>query len=83
MVDTFAISVRLAKALLLSNGQITIEEIEDIPFVNGRSEAYAIAQRLLGAFAPPYQIAVDSGIGESDVRLRLASIEEASGHLVK
>ena len=70
---TFAVSVRLAGMLLLKNAQITLEEIEALPFVQGREEAYAIAQRLLKEFQPPYRIEIDSGFDGSECRLRLSS----------
>ena len=73
MVDKLAISTRLAGALLLSNTQITLEEIESLPFVESRQEAYAIAKRLVHLFEPPYQIEVDSLFRQSDIKLRIAS----------
>ena len=79
MVDTFAVSTRLAAMLLLSKAQITLGEIEALPFVEGRQEAYVIARRLVRLFSPPYQIEVDSVIRESDIKLRLASTRASIG----
>ena len=57
--------------LLLSNAQITLEEIESLPFVESREEAYAVARRLLRLFTPPYQVEVDPLIHQSGVKLKL------------
>jgi hypothetical protein len=53
-----------------------LEEIEALPFVQGREEAYAIAQRLLKEFQPPYRIEIDSGFDGSECRLRLSSVSK-------
>ena len=73
MVDTFAISVRLAGMLLLHNAQITLEEIEALPFVDSHEEAKAVAQRLLKAFARQYPIELAASPGQTDLRLRLTA----------
>ena len=72
MVDTFAISVRLAGIFLLNNAQITLEEIEALPFVNSHQEAQAVAQRLLTAFRQ-YSIELTARPGQTDLRLRLTA----------
>ncbi len=71
MVDRFAVSTKIAQALLLSNAHITLTEIEALPFVEDRKEACAVASRLLRLFAPPYHIEVDQLAYQSDVKLRL------------
>ena len=73
MVDTFAISVRLAGMLLLHNAQITLEEIEALPFVDSHEEAKAVAQRLLKAFARQYPIELTASPRQTDLRLRLTA----------
>ena len=73
MVDTFSLSVRLAGMLLLQNGQITVGEIEALPFVSDRQEARAIAQRLARAFGRHYRIEVPTGPGTVDTEIRLVS----------
>ena len=73
LVDTYAIAVKLAGMLLIQNGQITIREIETLPFVRDRLEAEAIAQRLAKAFTGYYRIEVAEGVGSAETRLRLGS----------
>lgn len=70
-VDTFAISVRLAGMFLLHNAQITLEEIEALPFVNSHQEAKAVAKRLLKTFARQYPIELTADPGQTNLRLRL------------
>lgn len=71
MVDTFAISVRLAGMLLLHNAQIALDEIEALPFVNSHQEAQAVALRLLDTFKRQYPIELTANPGQTDLRLRL------------
>lgn len=71
MVNTLDVPVRLASVLLMSNAQITMAEIQSLPFVNNRQEANAVAQNLMRVFSPRYRIEVSSGLGSSDVKLRL------------
>ena len=74
MLDTFAIATKIAGVLLLSNTEITLKDIEAIPFVSSREEAYAIAQKLVRLFGPPFRIEVDAVVRESEFKLRLASV---------
>lgn len=76
MVETFDVSVRMAGLLLLNNSQISIEEIEALPFIDGRREAYAVAQRLVAGFASTYKVEVASGPWEFDIKIRLVSCNE-------
>ena len=71
MVNTLDVPIRLASALLMSDAQITMAEIQSLPFVNNREEANAVAQNLMRIFGPRYRIEVASGVGHSDVRLML------------
>lgn len=73
-VDTYDIAVKLAGMLLLRNGEITTSEIESLPFVNGRQEALAIAQKLSRAFDSRYRVEVSSGLRQSDTKLRLVPV---------
>ncbi len=76
MINAHPVSVRLAGALLLGNQSISIGEIEALPFVNGRDDAYAIAQQLIGIFGPSHGVVVASDPWEADLRFKLdASIE--------
>lgn len=77
MKDTFAVSVRMAGMLLLDNTQITIEEIEALPFIGDRQEAYAVAQRLIAGFASTYGVEVSPGPWEYDGKIRLVSNDKA------
>ena len=72
-IDTYSIAVKLGGMLLIQNGQITVGEIESLPFVQGKREACAVAQRLAKAFGPRYRIEVAEGVGGAETRLRLAS----------
>lgn len=72
MVDTFAVSKRLAGMLLLGRDQITLEEIQALPFVESRDEAFVIAQELLRSFGPSYRMEVDLSPRDSNIKLRLA-----------
>ena len=70
MVDTFAVSVRLAGLLLLHESQVTIRDIEALPFVSSRQEADAVAQKLINCFSTPgNKIELFRAPGDSDVRL--------------
>ena len=71
MTDTFAIAVQLAGMLLLREAQITIGDIEALPFVHSREEALAVAQRLLSAFGPTYGMKLVSDPWASDVMFKL------------
>ena len=73
MFDTFAASVRMAGMLLLNNSQITIQEIEALPFIDDGEEAYAVAQRLVEGFAATHHVEVASGPWEKNVKIRLVS----------
>ena len=73
MVDTYAIAVKLAGMVLMQSGQITLGEIETLPFVQSKQEAYAIARRLAKAFGPRYRIEVAEYTGGAETKLRLAS----------
>ena len=75
MVNTLDVPIRLASALLMSNAQITMAEIQSLPFVNNREEANAVAQNLMCIFGPRYRIEVASGVGRSDVRLMLDAVQ--------
>ena len=75
MIDEFTLSVRLAGMLLLQDGQISLEEIESLPFVNSRTESRAVAQRLLRGFSSQYNIEVVPGSGPTDVRLKLSEVD--------
>ena len=72
-IDTYSVAVKLAGMLLLHDGEITVGEIESLPFVNNRQEAIAIAQKLAKAFESDYQVEVSSGLGQSGARLRLVA----------
>ena len=71
MVDTYALAVRLAGMLLMRNGQITIGEIQNLPFVRDKDEAYAVAQRLVQVFGHHHGIEFTSETGGPDTRLSL------------
>lgn len=47
MPDTFSVSVRQAEILLLNDAQISLKEIQALPFINNHQEALAVAQRLI------------------------------------
>ena len=71
MVNNLNVPIRLASLLLMSNAQITMTEIQALPFVTNRQEADAVAQNLMRVFGPRYRIEVSSGLGRSGVMLRL------------
>ena len=75
MVNNLDIPVRLASVLLISNAQITMSEIQSLPFVNNREEANAVAQNLMSVFGPRYRIEVTSGIGRADIKLSLETAQ--------
>ena len=50
MIDTFDASVELAGRLLLHQGRISLEEIQHVPFVEGKQEALAVAQNLIDKY---------------------------------
>ena len=78
MVNNLDVPIRLASVLLMSNAQITMAEIQSLPFVNNREEANAVAQNLMSVFGPGYRIEVASGIGRADVKLRLETAQPSA-----
>ena len=84
MTDTFAISVRLAGMLLLRESQITLQDIEALPLVRNRQEAYAVAQKLLKAFGPTYGMKLVSDPWSSELKFQLdrASVMQQHGYEV-
>jgi hypothetical protein len=50
MEDMHTLSTRIAAALLLQKGEITLKDIEAIPFVDSHETAFAIAARLARNF---------------------------------
>ena len=73
-VDTYTIAVKLAGMVLMQNGQITLGEIQNLPFVQSKQEAYAIAQRLARAFGSRYHIEVAEDAGGAETRLMLTAL---------
>ena len=70
-IDRFDISVKLAAMLLMHDGAISIKDIESIPSVGDREEAYAVARRLVDGFNETYQVEVIAR-GDSNVEIVLA-----------
>ena len=54
-------SVRLAAALLLNDGRISITEIGALPLVENKQEALLIAQKLYDAFSKEYEVVIEGG----------------------
>ena len=76
MPDTFSVSVRQAEILLLNDAQISLKEIQALPFINNHQEALAVAQRLIKILAPKYSVEITSDPWHSDdVRLTLMPSE--------
>ena len=71
MIDTFDISVRLAGMLLLHDGEISVSDIEAIPFVQNRAEAHAVARKLAYTFEGMYGIDISSTTLRPEARLRI------------
>ncbi len=70
-MDLYELNLRLAGALLIQNGGISLSEIEALPFVNDRKEALAIAKRLLNGSVGPYRVTVSESRGDLDISLCL------------
>lgn len=58
MHDTFAISVRQAEMLLLNDAQITLKEIQALPFIDDQQEALAVAQRLVKILPSKFRVEI-------------------------
>lgn len=78
-LDTYGLAVKLAGMLLVQNGQITIDEIKSLPFVQSSQEAHAIAQRLAKVFGYRYHIEVAGGVGVGGAETRLRIISRDLG----
>ena len=76
MNDKFEISVRLAKALLMKDGVLSIREIRAIPHVRSRAEALAVARRLAKIHSPYFSVEIVDDIISGDLKLRIA-LDEA------
>ncbi len=76
MTDKFEIAVRLARALLLKDGELSIQDIKSIPYVRSREEAYAVARRLARISNPYYSIEVVDDRWHGDIKLRVV-LDEA------
>jgi hypothetical protein len=73
-IDAHELAVRLAAALLLQDGLLSISEIEAIPGVRNRSDASSIAQRLLRMFdAELVQQRIPGHVTSWDPALKLRS----------
>ena len=77
VVDSFAVAVRLAGMLLLHDSQISLEEIEALPFVHSRLEAQAVARKLVRSFAGQYALKIDPNESHSEMRI-LLGLRDAS-----
>ncbi len=73
MDDTFAVSVRQAEMLLLNDAQISINEIQALPFIKDRQEALAVIQRLIKILPPKYRVEITTDPWDSNnIKLTLA-----------
>ena len=54
MTDLHNVSVRLAGVLLIQDGEITLSDIESLPFVETKEEALSIARKLVHVFGEEY-----------------------------
>jgi hypothetical protein len=67
------IATRLAAALLLQDGRLSLSEIEALPFVEGYEDALTIARRLLQAFdaeETQRHVPGSQGVWETVIELR-------------
>lgn len=78
MSEFHKISLTLAGMMLLRNGQITLDEIEALPFVENRQDALAIARRLLNTFGNAYRVELRTGGDLSRVSLSLEGVKAAT-----
>ena len=72
MNDKFETAVTLAEKLLLKRGELYVKEIESIPNVASRDEAYAVARRLSKMTSPFYTIEVIDEIWDTGIKLRVS-----------
>ena len=56
-----SVSLRLAAALLIQDGQLSIREIKALPFVGTQGEALSIAQELYDALSERYDLNLEDG----------------------
>ena len=69
VVDTEQVAVRLAAALLLSNGEVSYSEISSMPFVQSHEEVVEVMATLLDRF--------DAELANKVVPKQLVSVSEA------
>ena len=78
MTDLHNVSVRLAGVLLIQDGEITLSDIESLPFVETREEALSIARKLVHVFGEEYRVEMhDDHL--SNMHLTLAGTKKGQG----
>ncbi len=66
MPDTFSVSVRQAEMLLLNDAQISLKEIQALPFIDDHQEALAVAQKLVKNIGARYRVGITLDPRNSD-----------------
>lgn len=61
MTELHSINLRLAAALLIQDGRISISEIKALPHVETREEALSIAQEIYDVLSERYDLKMEDG----------------------